>query len=170
MTARPFWETKSLAEMSPAEWESLCDGCGLCCLVRFEDERSGVVTPTRVACKLLDTEACRCSDYEHRRDFVPDCIKLTPDNVRKLAWMPLSCAYRRLAEGRGLAGWHPLVSGDPESVHRAGVSIRGQTVSEADLADPEDALDYLAPDLLTERGLAQRRRKATSGRQIRMED
>jgi uncharacterized cysteine cluster protein YcgN (CxxCxxCC family) len=164
MTARPFWEAKTLAEMSPAEWESLCDGCGLCCLVRFEDEDSGLVTPTRVACKLLDTEACRCSDYENRRDFVPDCIKLTTDNVTKLAWMPKSCAYRRLAEGRGLASWHPLVSGDPESVHRAGVSIRGQTISEADLAHPDDALDYMAPDLLDERGLARRPRGATSGR------
>src|SRR5580692_3683382 len=164
MTARPFWEAKTLAEMSPTEWESLCDGCGLCCLVRFEDEVSGLVTPTRVACKLLDTEACRCSDYENRRDFVPDCIKLTPDNVSKLAWMPMSCAYRRLAEGRGLAPWHPLVSGDPESVHRAGVSIRGETVSEADLAHPDDALDYMAPDLLAERGLARRPRGATSNR------
>jgi len=170
MTARPFWEAKTLAEMSPAEWESLCDGCGLCCLVRFEDEASGLVTPTRVACKLLDTEACRCSDYENRRDFVPDCIKLTPDNVSRLAWMPMSCAYRRLAEGRGLAPWHPLVSGDPESVHRAGVSIRGETISEADLAHPDDALDYMAPDLLAERGLARRRRGATSGRRIHHED
>jgi uncharacterized protein len=170
MTARPFWEEKSLAAMTPAEWESLCDGCGLCCLVRFEDEISGLVTPTRVACKLLDTEACRCSDYENRRDFVPDCIKLTPENVGRLAWMPKSCAYRRLAEGRGLAPWHPLISGDPESVHRAGVSIRGETISEADLAHPDDALDYMAPDLLAERGLARRRRGATSGRRVRIED
>ncbi|MGH7024655.1 MAG: YcgN family cysteine cluster protein [Caulobacteraceae bacterium] len=152
MSARPFWQAKSLAEMSAAEWESLCDGCGLCCLVRFEDEDTGEVTPTRVACRLFDGQACRCRDYEHRRQSVPDCIKLTPGNVSTLKWMPKSCAYRRLAEGRGLTDWHPLVSGDPESVHAAGVSIRGQTVSEADLADPDDALAYMAPDLLAERG------------------
>ena len=152
MAARPFWQVQSLAEMSPAEWESLCDGCGLCCLVRFEDEASGVVTPTRVACRLFDSAACRCTDYAHRRESVPDCIKLTPGNVTTLAWMPRSCAYRRIAEGRGLAPWHPLVSGDPESVHAAGVSVRGQTISEADLADPDDALEFAAPDLMVERG------------------
>jgi hypothetical protein len=138
--------------MSDAEWESLCDGCGLCCLVRFEDEVSGEVTPTRVACRLFDQDACRCTDYEHRRKSVPDCIKLTPGNVTTLPWMPRSCAYRRLAEGRGLASWHPLVSGDPESVHAAGVSVRGQTISEACLADPDDALDFTARDLMVERG------------------
>jgi uncharacterized cysteine cluster protein YcgN (CxxCxxCC family) len=166
MSASPFWHVKSLAEMSPAEWESLCDGCGLCCLVRFQDEDTGAVTPTRVACRLFDPDACRCSDYEKRRETVPDCIKLTPGNVSTLAWMPKSCAYRRLSEGRGLAPWHPLVSGDPESVHRAGVSIRGQTVNEDCLADPDDALDFMAPDLLIERGLgglAPRRGRANSG-------
>ena len=152
MAARDFWEVKTLAEMSPAEWESLCDGCGLCCLVRFEDEESGVVTPTRVACRLFDSQACRCVDYAHRRDSVPDCIKLTPGNVATLAWMPRSCAYRRISEGRGLAPWHPLVSGDPESVHAAGVSVRGQTISEDTLADPDDALEFAAPDLMIERG------------------
>lgn len=164
MTADSFWETKTLAEMSPSEWESLCDGCGLCCLIRFEDEDTGVVTPTRVACRLFDGQACRCRDYDHRRDFVPDCIKLTPGNVSRLPWMPKSCAYRRLAEGRGLAPWHPLVSGDPETVHRAGVSVRGETISEETLADPEDALDYMAPDLMIERGgLAGRARASKSG-------
>lgn len=153
MSARPFWEEKSLAELSTAEWESLCDGCGLCCLVRFEDEATGDVTPTRVACRLFDQHACHCRDYPHRRAQVPDCIKLTPGNVSTLRWMPKSCAYRRLNEGRGLASWHPLVSGDPESVHAAGVSVRGQTISEACLTDPDDALDFLAPDLMIERGL-----------------
>jgi uncharacterized cysteine cluster protein YcgN (CxxCxxCC family) len=152
MSARPFWERKSLAELTPAEWESLCDGCGLCCLVRFEDEITGEVTPTRVACRLFDAHACRCRDYSARRAQVPDCIKLTPGNVAKLKWMPKSCAYRRLSEGRGLAPWHPLVSGDPESVHAAGVSIRGQTISEAALEDPDEAIDFLAADLLIERG------------------
>jgi uncharacterized cysteine cluster protein YcgN (CxxCxxCC family) len=152
MTRKPFWEAKTLRQMTVAEWESLCDGCGLCCLIRFEDEDTGEVIPTRVSCRLFDGEACRCTDYPNRKRFVPDCIKLTPDNIDDLMWMPKSCAYRRLHEGRGLADWHPLVSGDPESVHRAGVSIRGQTVSEAFLADPEDALDFEAPDLLRERG------------------
>jgi len=152
MSKRPFWETKSLEQMTVPEWESLCDGCGLCCLVRFEDEESGEVVPTRVHCKLFDPELCRCSDYADRKRHVPDCIKLTPHNVERLAWMPLSCAYRRINEGRGLADWHPLISGDPESVHAAGVSVRGETISEATLDDPDDALDYAAWDLMEERG------------------
>ncbi|HEY2659382.1 MAG TPA: YcgN family cysteine cluster protein [Caulobacteraceae bacterium] len=150
---KPFWETKRLEQMSPTEWESLCDGCGLCCLIRFEDEDTGEIIPTRVSCQLFDTRLCRCSDYERRKATVPDCIKLTPDNIEDLLWMPKSCAYRRLHEGRPLASWHPLISGDPESVHRAGVSIRGETISEASLADPEDAIDFEAPDLLAERGV-----------------
>jgi uncharacterized cysteine cluster protein YcgN (CxxCxxCC family) len=153
MTQKPFWETKTLSQMTAAEWESLCDGCGLCCLIRFEDEESGEVVPTRVHCRLFDGQLCRCSNYAERKTYVPDCIKLTPGNIDDLLWMPLSCAYRRLHEGRGLASWHPLVSGDPESVHRAGVSIRGQTISEASLADPDDALDFEAPDLMAERGV-----------------
>jgi len=148
---KPFWETKQLHEMTEAEWESLCDGCGLCCLVRFEDEETLEVIPTRVHCKLFDPEVCRCSDYENRRATVPDCIKLTPFNVEALEWMPKSCAYRRIHEGRGLAAWHPLVSGDPETVHTAGISVRGETISETTLADPEDALDYAAWDLVEER-------------------
>jgi uncharacterized protein len=149
---RPYWETTPLAEMTPAEWEALCDGCGLCCLVRFEDEDTGEIIPTRVHCRLFDPETCRCSNYAGRKQYVPDCIKLTPGNIEALAWMPRSCAYRRLHEGRGLADWHPLVSGDPESVHRAGVSVRRQTVSEDALADPDDALDFTAWDLVAERG------------------
>jgi uncharacterized cysteine cluster protein YcgN (CxxCxxCC family) len=150
MGDRPFWAVKRLDEMTAAEWESLCDGCGRCCLVRFEDEETGDIIPTRVSCRLFDDATCRCRDYARRRRHVPDCIKLTPHNVEHLTWMPPSCAYRRLYEGRGLASWHPLVSGDPESVHRAGVSMRGQTVSESVLADVEDALDFPAPDLLDE--------------------
>ena len=103
MARKPFWQTKTLEQMSPAEWESLCDGCGLCCLIRFEDEDTGEIIPTRVACKLFDGQLCRCSDYANRKAQVPDCIKLTPDNIEDLLWMPKSCAYRRLHEGRGLA-------------------------------------------------------------------
>jgi uncharacterized cysteine cluster protein YcgN (CxxCxxCC family) len=152
MAEKPFWQTKSLDQMTAAEWESLCDGCGLCCLIRFEDEETGEVIPTRVACKLLDQHLCRCKDYVNRKAHVPDCIKLTPWNIEALAWMPPSCAYRRLHEGRGLPSWHPLITGDPDSVHEAGVSIRDQTVSEAALSDPEDALDFQAPELGKERG------------------
>ncbi|MDB5438755.1 MAG: hypothetical protein JWM33_1182 [Caulobacteraceae bacterium] len=148
----PFWESKTLAEMTPTEWESLCDGCGLCCLIRFEDEETGEIIPTRVHCKLFDPEACRCSDYADRRKTVPDCIKLEPGNIEALEWMPMSCAYRRLHEGRGLASWHPLISGESESVHRAGVSVRGETISEASLPEEEDALDFAAWDLVAERG------------------
>jgi uncharacterized cysteine cluster protein YcgN (CxxCxxCC family) len=152
MAGEPFWRRKTLEQMNAREWESLCDGCGLCCLVRFEDEDGGEVVPTRVHCKLFDAEACTCTDYVNRKRHVPDCIKLTPGNIEALGWMPKSCAYRRLHEGRDLAAWHPLITGDPESVHRAGVSVRGQTVSEAVLEDPEDALDFAAYDLIEERG------------------
>ncbi len=152
MAEKPFWETKTLEQMTAPEWESLCDGCGLCCLIRFEDEVTGEIIPTRVSCKLLDQRLCRCKDYDNRKAHVPDCIKLTPWNIEALQWMPLSCAYRRLHEGRPLPRWHPLLTGDPESVHKAGVSIRGKTVSEAALADPDDALDFEAPELLIDRG------------------
>ena len=152
MSEKPFWETKRLEEMSVEEWESLCDGCGLCCLIRYEDEVTGEVIPTKVHCKLFDAQLCRCSDYANRKAHVPDCIKLTPWNIEALQWMPKSCAYRRLHEGKTLPRWHPLRTGDPESVHRAGVSIRGQTISEDSLAEPEDALDFEAPELLVDRG------------------
>lgn len=152
MATRPFWQVKTLAQMTVREWESLCDGCGLCCLVRFEDEDTAEIIPTRVHCRLYDPDACRCSDYAGRKAQVPDCVKLTPYNIAALEWMPFSCAYRRLHEGRDLADWHPLISGDPESVHAAGVSVRGQTVSETTLDDPEDALQFAAWDLIEERG------------------
>jgi hypothetical protein len=151
MAGEPFWRRKSLGEMTAGEWESLCDGCGLCCLVRFEDEDTGEIIPTRVHCKLFDAQTCSCTDYANRKRHVPDCIKLTPGNIEALEWMPRSCAYRRLHEGKRLPRWHPLITGDPESTHRAGVSIRGQTISETTLADPEDALDFEAPDLSRDR-------------------
>jgi uncharacterized cysteine cluster protein YcgN (CxxCxxCC family) len=150
-TQQPFWRTKVLADMTAEEWESLCDGCGLCCLVRFEDEDTGEIIPTRVSCRLFDDNLCRCKDYANRRAHVPDCIKLTPGNIEALEWMPKSCAYRRLHEGRGLASWHPLVTGDPESTHKAGVGVRGQTINETSLDDPEDALDFPAYDLMVEK-------------------
>lgn len=152
MSTRPFWEHKKLEEMTVPEWESLCDGCGLCCLIRFEDEETGEIIPTRVHCKLFDAGACRCTDYENRKKHVPDCIKLTPHNIDDLQWMPPSCAYRRLHEGKSLPQWHPLITGDPESVHKAGVSVRGQTVSETTFTDDEDALDFAAWDLVRDRG------------------
>jgi uncharacterized cysteine cluster protein YcgN (CxxCxxCC family) len=151
---KPFWETKSLSEMSPQEWESLCDGCGLCCLIRFEDEDTGDIIPTRVHCKLFDSETCACSDYVNRQKHVPDCLRLTPEMIGQLSWLPKSCGYRRVHEGRGLADWHPLVSGDPQTVHTAGVSIQHQTISEALLVNEEDALDFEASDWLEERGVA----------------
>ena len=136
----PFWRRKSLDEMSTTEWESLCDGCARCCLIKLEDEETGKLDYTDVACRLLDHRTCRCSDYSNRRSRVPDCVNLTPAAVRTLRWLPDTCAYRLIAEGEDLAWWHPLVSGDPETVHEAGISVRGRIVAEESGIDPEDRI------------------------------
>ncbi len=139
----PFWRRKSLAEMTHAEWESLCDGCGRCCLNKLEEEETGRTFYTDVGCRLLDGETCRCRDYKHRRQQVDDCVRLTPNSVKRISWLPPSCAYMLLAEGKGLYWWHPLVSGDPDTVHAAGVSVRRRVgASETDVPD-EDLEDHI---------------------------
>ena len=134
----PFWRAKTLDEMTIDEWESLCDGCGRCCLHKLEDELTGHVDYTNIACRLLDLGTCRCTDYPRRAALVSDCLELTPEAVRATSWLPPSCAYRLLAEGKELAWWHPLVSDDGETVHQAGVSVRGRTVTAARAGDEED--------------------------------
>jgi len=138
---RPFWETKRLDALSETEWDSLCDGCGRCCLNKLEDEDTGEIYWTNVACKLLDHTSCRCKDYENRWDHVPDCVKLDPDEVvnQTYTWLPPTCAYRLIAEGRPLYWWHPLVSGDADTIHVAGVSVRNRVISEDDI--PADTLE-----------------------------
>jgi hypothetical protein len=137
-----FWEEKALSELTPDEWEALCDGCGKCCLHKIEDMDTGEVYYTNVACRLLDLTTCRCLDYANRSSLVPDCLRLTADLAHELAWLPESCAYRRLAEGRPLAWWHPLNSGDPKTVRQVGVSICGKAVAEKDV-DLEDLEDMV---------------------------
>lgn len=131
-----WWQEKTLAELSPDEWEALCDGCAQCCLHKLEDEDDGAVYYTRVRCRHLVEKTCRCSDYPNRSVMVPNCIRLEPGAIGDLNWLPDTCAYRLRARGEPLADWHPLVSGDPESVHRAGVSIRGRAISD----------EYVHPD------------------------
>lgn len=128
-----FWRVIPLAEMTGEQWESLCDGCARCCLNKFQYEDTGEIEWTDVACKLLDAKKCRCTDYGNRHVRVPDCQALTAKNVFELTWLPPTCAYRLLAEGRDLYWWHPLVSGDPETVHAARISVRGRAVSEVDV-------------------------------------
>lgn len=137
-----FWKTKTLAEMSRSEWEQLCDGCGRCCLNKLEDEDTGEFLYTKAACKLLDLKTCRCSDYENRASRVPDCVTLTPENVPRLGWLPATCAYRLLDEGKPLAWWHPLVSGRKETVVEAGIDVSSAAYSE-DGISVDDLVDHI---------------------------
>jgi uncharacterized cysteine cluster protein YcgN (CxxCxxCC family) len=146
-TRAPFWRTKTLEQMSRREWESLCDGCGRCCLLKLEDEDGGAIAYTRIACRLFDAETCRCGAYSLRAQLVTGCVVLTPASIRETArWMPETCAYRRLAEGRPLPDWHPLLTGDPDSVHAAGISVRGWTVPEYAVHE-DDYEDHVIPGL-----------------------
>jgi uncharacterized cysteine cluster protein YcgN (CxxCxxCC family) len=140
--AEPFWRNTPLSAMTPTQWESLCDGCARCCLIKLEDEDTAEIWYTDVACRLLDAATCRCTDYANRAARVPGCVPLAPDNVGGLAWLPPTCAYRLVAEGRDLDWWHPLVSGDPATVHMAGISVRGRVLGEDEVAE-EDLEDRI---------------------------
>ena len=132
----PFWKDKTLHQLTPEEWEALCDGCGRCCLQKLKSPTTGKVTYTWVACYLLDIEQCRCENYELRHVLVPDCVALNAENIPRLRWLPKTCAYRLVAAGRDLPEWHPLVSGSAETVHAAGISVRERAISE----------EYVHPD------------------------
>ncbi|GGH13812.1 UPF0260 protein [Alsobacter metallidurans] len=141
--AAPFWRTTALDDMTAEQWESLCDGCGRCCLVKLEDEDTGQIHATDISCRLFDAGACRCRDYENRTSVVPDCVGLTPHEVRTLPWLPPTCGYRLVAEGQDLAWWHPLVSGTPDTVREAGVSVHGKVFAGEDEIAIEDVVDRI---------------------------
>jgi uncharacterized protein len=143
--AEEFWKRKSLAELDRQEWESLCDGCALCCMHKLEDEDSGEVYYTNLACRLLDTDTCRCTDYARRARLVSDCLTLSANSSGAFEWLPDSCAYRLLSRGEDLPAWHPLVTGDPDSVHAAGISVRGKVVSERDTGEWTEVWTVHAP-------------------------
>jgi uncharacterized protein len=141
-----FWDLP-LPKLTPPEWEALCDGCGKCCLNKLEFEDTGEVAFTRVACRLLDGDTCRCTNYPNRKTFVPECVVLTPKTLPKIAyWLPRTCAYRLLHEGKSLPDWHPLLTGDPNSVHDAGMSVQGWTIPEYDV-DEDDWEDYIIDEV-----------------------
>jgi uncharacterized cysteine cluster protein YcgN (CxxCxxCC family) len=154
-----FWKTKTLEQMSGPEWESLCDGCARCCLEKLEDEDTGKIYFTHVSCRLLDAGLCACKDYSNRSDLVPDCVRLTPENVRTLNWLPPSCGYKLVAEGRDLYWWHPLISGDPNTVHEAGVSVRGRVQGTENEIGDADLEDHIVkwPSLLPKRARLKKR-------------
>lgn len=146
--SKRFWERKTMAQMSQDEWEALCDGCGKCCLNKLEDEDSGEVVLTNIACRLLDDSTCRCAQYDIRHQFVPECIVLTASNIPEhLYWMPQTCAYRLVHEGRPLEDWHPLISGHANSVHAAGVSVKDKTVPEFEI-DEDDWEEHVIEEPL----------------------
>ena len=132
-----FWKTKTLRQMSSSEWEALCDGCGKCCLIKLIDDLTDDLHYTTVACKLLDCDSCRCGDYNNRKKLVEDCVILSPRLVEELHWMPSTCAYRLIYEGKDLYWWHPLVSGNSNTVHEAGISVKGRAISEREVKDSE---------------------------------
>jgi uncharacterized cysteine cluster protein YcgN (CxxCxxCC family) len=139
-----FWETATLEDMTAAQWESLCDGCGKCCMSKLIDDDTDEIHFTTVACQLFDAGTCRCTDYQNRQEKIADCVQLTPQNVRTIPWLPVTCAYRLIAEGKPLYDWHPLISGDPKSVHRASMSMKDRvTAYEQDMAHDGEYLDHL---------------------------
>ncbi len=137
-----FWKNYALDELTQNEWEALCDGCGLCCLIKLEDEETREVAYTKVACKLLDCSTARCSDYPNRLNFVPDCIQLTPSKLDELHWLPPSCAYKRLNEGKSLPRWHYLNTGTRDTVQKAKKSAAGRCISETEI-NQDDIEDYI---------------------------
>lgn len=142
----PFWRRKRLDQMTPSEWESLCDGCGKCCLYRLEDQDTGELEQTNVACKLLNCATGQCSNYPKRKKIVPDCIQLTPAKVQKMNWLPATCGYRLVAQGKDLYWWHPLKSGSSQTVHQAGISAAGRVISEKVAGELEDHVVYWLDD------------------------
>lgn len=141
----PFWKTKTLEQMSRDEWEALCDGCARCCMVKLEDEDTSDIHLTRLSCSMLEVKTCRCSNYQNRFSLMPDCIDITLEKVREIKWLPSTCGYRLVNEGRDLAWWHPLVSGSAETVHQAGISVKGFAMNEKRVK-MENYYRYIIPD------------------------
>jgi uncharacterized protein len=142
----PFWKEKSFKDMNSNEWESLCDGCGLCCLHKLEDADTGEISYTNVACRLLDTDSCRCKKYTKRKKLVPDCVILKPELVSEFKWLPKTCAYRLISEDKDLYDWHPLISGSTLTVHQADISVSGKAISERDAGDLEEHIIHVDMD------------------------
>jgi uncharacterized cysteine cluster protein YcgN (CxxCxxCC family) len=142
MSEAAFWRCKPMAQMTPQEWESLCDGCGRCCTNTLEDEETGELFATRVACRLFCNKTGQCSDYANRQKKIEECIRITPENVAEMDFLPATCGYRLVWQGQDLPDWHHLKCGDREEIHRRGFSVRGQTENEAKLS-LEQLEDYL---------------------------